>query len=206
MCLAKIWPLVFLNSPHHLLYRFWGPQDGDFGFSSGGYQGRGVRPRISIWGSLRPSVYLLASKKKCSPLPAPAQLITAPTQPPATGVAVYTALFYVSFDPELHFTIMYSNEICFYDEGCGTNPPCSIIKMLSILSLSCGMSVAMSSTFFTALIGHTATGWPSSWLKSRIPWVCASKETLPASFPRRLAMLSIIVSSGSPSKTCPGGL
>ena len=89
---------------------------------------------------------------------APAQIITAPAQPPATGVAVYTALFYVSFDPELHFTIMYSNEICFYDEGCGTNPPCSIIKMLSILSLSCGMSVAMSSTFFTALIGHTATG------------------------------------------------
>ena len=42
MCLAKIWPLVFLDSPHHLLDRFWGPQDGDFGFSSGGYQGRGV--------------------------------------------------------------------------------------------------------------------------------------------------------------------
>ena len=41
MCLAKIWPLVFLDSPHHLLDRFWGPQDGDFGFSSGGYQGRG---------------------------------------------------------------------------------------------------------------------------------------------------------------------
>ena len=41
MCLAKIWPLVFLDSPHHLLDRFWSPQDGDFGFSSGGYQGRG---------------------------------------------------------------------------------------------------------------------------------------------------------------------
>ena len=41
MCLAKIWPLVFLESPHHLLDRFWGPQDGDLGFSSGGYQGRG---------------------------------------------------------------------------------------------------------------------------------------------------------------------
>ena len=41
MCLAKIWPPVFLDSPHHLLDRFWGPQDGDFGFSSGGYQGRG---------------------------------------------------------------------------------------------------------------------------------------------------------------------
>ena len=43
MCLAKIWPLVFLDSPHHLLDRFWGPQDGDFGFSSGGYQGRGAQ-------------------------------------------------------------------------------------------------------------------------------------------------------------------
>ena len=42
MCLAKIWPPVFLDSSHHLLDRFWGPQDGDFGFSSGGYQGRGV--------------------------------------------------------------------------------------------------------------------------------------------------------------------
>ena len=43
MCLAKIWLLVFLDSPHHLLDRFWSSQDGDFGFSSGGYQGRGVR-------------------------------------------------------------------------------------------------------------------------------------------------------------------
>ena len=42
MCLANIWPLVFLESPHHPLDRFWGPQDGDFGFSSGGYQGRGA--------------------------------------------------------------------------------------------------------------------------------------------------------------------
>ena len=41
MCLAKIWPLVFLYSPHHLFDRFCGPQDGDFGSSSGGYQGRG---------------------------------------------------------------------------------------------------------------------------------------------------------------------
>ena len=45
MCLAKIWPLVFLESPHHLLDRICGPQDGDFGFSSGGYQGRGERER-----------------------------------------------------------------------------------------------------------------------------------------------------------------
>ena len=35
MCFAKIWPLVFLNSPHLLLDGFWGPQGGFFGFSSG---------------------------------------------------------------------------------------------------------------------------------------------------------------------------
>ena len=41
MCLRKIWPQRFLDSPHHLLDGFWGPQDGFFGFSSGGYQERG---------------------------------------------------------------------------------------------------------------------------------------------------------------------
>ena len=42
MCLRKIWPQRFLDSPHHLLDGFWGPQDGFFGFSSGGYRERGV--------------------------------------------------------------------------------------------------------------------------------------------------------------------
>ena len=43
MCLRKIWPQRFLDSPHHLLDGFWGPQDGFFGFSSGGYRKRGVK-------------------------------------------------------------------------------------------------------------------------------------------------------------------
>ena len=43
MCLRKIWPQRFLDSPHHLLDGFWGPQDGFFGFSSGGYRERGAR-------------------------------------------------------------------------------------------------------------------------------------------------------------------
>ena len=43
MCLRKIWPQRFLDSPHHLLDGFWGPQDGFFGFSSGGYRERGVQ-------------------------------------------------------------------------------------------------------------------------------------------------------------------
>ena len=41
MCLRKIWSRRFLDSPHHLLDGFWGPQDGFFGFSSGGYRDRG---------------------------------------------------------------------------------------------------------------------------------------------------------------------
>ena len=41
MCLRKIWSRRFLDSPHHLLDGFWGPKDGFFGFSSGGYRERG---------------------------------------------------------------------------------------------------------------------------------------------------------------------
>ena len=43
MCLRKIWSRRFLDSPHHLLDGFWGPQDGFFVFSSGGYRERGAK-------------------------------------------------------------------------------------------------------------------------------------------------------------------
>ena len=43
MCLRKIWPQRFLDSPPYLLDGFWGPKDGFFGFSSGGYQERGAQ-------------------------------------------------------------------------------------------------------------------------------------------------------------------
>ena len=46
MCLRKIWPQRFLDSPHHLLDGFWGPKDGFFGFSSGGYRERGAGERM----------------------------------------------------------------------------------------------------------------------------------------------------------------
>ena len=47
MCLRKIWSRRFLDSPHHLLDGFWGPQDGFFGFSSGGYRERGAKSSAS---------------------------------------------------------------------------------------------------------------------------------------------------------------
>ena len=49
MCLRKIWPQRFLDSPHHLLDGFWGPKDGFFGFSSGGYRERGERFCIQMF-------------------------------------------------------------------------------------------------------------------------------------------------------------
>ena len=38
----------FLDSPHHLLDQFWGPQDGFFGFSSGGYRERGGHVDVGV--------------------------------------------------------------------------------------------------------------------------------------------------------------
>ena len=45
-------PLV-LVCPYHLLDIFWGPQDGFFGFSSGGYRERGAGVAFSLQLSLQ---------------------------------------------------------------------------------------------------------------------------------------------------------
>ena len=60
MCLRKIWPQRFLDSPHHLLDGFWGPKDGFFGFSSGGYRERGVD--VITFTGVCPKIFLFLAK------------------------------------------------------------------------------------------------------------------------------------------------